>query len=59
VEEEACPVSGVHSNHQELTVGKIDNVHHAKDNGEAQGHQGEEETHQDSLEDRIENEHKS
>jgi hypothetical protein len=49
VEKEACPVSGIHPDHQEFAVGKVDDVHHAKDNRETEGNQSEEETHQDSL----------
>jgi hypothetical protein len=39
-------------------MGEIDNVHDTKDDGQTEGHQGEEKAHQDSLEDCIENKHK-
>jgi hypothetical protein len=58
VEEEACPVSGVHSNHQELTVGKVDDVHHAKNDSESEGNQSKKKAHQDSLKECIKNDHK-
>ena len=31
----------VHADHQELAVGEVDDVHHPEDDGQAQGHQGE------------------
>jgi hypothetical protein len=57
VEEKACPVSRIHSDHQELTVGKVDDVHHAKDDSEAEGNQSKKQAHQDSLKKCIENNH--
>jgi hypothetical protein len=59
MEEEACPVSGIHSDHQELTVGKVDDVHHAKDDRETEGNQGKKKAHQDSLKKRVEKNHEN
>ena len=49
--------SGIHSNHQELTVGKVDDVHHSKDDGQAEGNQSKKKAHQDSLKKCIEDNH--
>jgi hypothetical protein len=38
-------------------VGEIDDVHHAEDHGQAQGHQGEEQAHQNSLKQRVDKDH--
>jgi hypothetical protein len=58
MEKKAGPVGGIHPDHQEFTVGKIDNVHHAKDNGQPKGDQSKEKAHQDPLKDCIEDNHK-
>jgi hypothetical protein len=58
MKKETCPVGRIHPDHQEFAVGEVDDVHHAKDDGQAKGDQGEEEAHQDSLQDRIQNNHK-
>jgi hypothetical protein len=39
-------------------VGKVDDVHHPKDDGEAKGDQSKKKAHQDPLKEGIENDHK-
>src|SRR5665647_1313737 len=42
-EEGPHPEGCIHGQHEELAVGEVDDLHHPKDEGEAHGHQGEDE----------------
>jgi hypothetical protein len=59
MEKKACPIGRIHPDHQELTMGEVDDVHHPKDDRQTERHQGEKKTHQESLKDRIEDDHSS
>ena len=53
----AGPVGRIHSDHQKFAMGEVDDVHHPEDDGQAKGHQGKEKAHQDSLKNRINDDH--
>ena len=57
MKKQAGPVGRIHSDHQKFAMGKVDDVHHPEDDGQAKGHQGKEKAHQDSLKNRINNNH--
>jgi hypothetical protein len=57
VKKKACPVGGIHSDHQEFTMGEIDDVHHTKDDGQPKGNQGEKKPHQNPLKYSVNKDH--